>query len=207
MQELPQLQSRLYEAVAWNHDGEAIAELVREGAQVDYVHPSYGHTALHNACKCDRPRAIEMLLKHGADPNRRFTYRSPVDERVEADRVALHYVSSADAAAVLISAGADVNVADATGTTPLMCAAFHSHTDVVRAFLAAGASPLARQQKRRGRKAHTARELTESKIEFFREAIRQAVADKNRETAERRLQCYEEIRDILLEAESRVVAA
>lgn len=207
MEELPSLQSRLYEVVSWNQNGEAIPDLVRDGAQVDYVHPSYGHTALHNACKCDRPRAIEMLLKHGADPNRRFTYHSPVDGRVEADRIALHYVSSVDAAAVLIRAGADVNAADATGTTPLMCAAFHGHTEVVRAFLTAQASPLARQQKRRGHKARTARELVESKVEFFQEAVRQAVADKNREAAERRLRCYEEIRDILLEAESRVVAA
>src|SRR5690242_13466114 len=97
MENLPSLQSRLYQVVSWNQDGEAIPDLVRDGVQIDYVHPSYGHTALHNACKCDRPRAIDMLLKHGADPNRRFTYRSPVDGRVEADRIALHYVSSADA--------------------------------------------------------------------------------------------------------------
>jgi len=85
----------------------------------------------------------------------------------------------------------------------LMCAAFHGHAAVVRALLAAGATPLARQQKRRVRKAHTARELAESKIEFFREAI----CDKNREAAERRLRCYEEIRDILSEAERGVVAS
>ncbi len=207
VQELPELQTSLYKAVSWNHDGEAIAELVRNGAEIDYVHPHFGHTALYSACMCDRPRAIEMLLRHGADPNRRLTYRSPVDGRVEADRIALHYVSSVEAAAVLISAGADVNAADATGTTPLMCAAFHGHKNVVRALLAAGASPLVRQQKRRGRKAHIARELAESKIEFFREAIRQAVAHKNREAADRRLQCYEEIRSILLEAESKYTAS
>jgi hypothetical protein len=70
-------------------------------------------------------------------------------------------------------------------------------------LLTAGASPLARQHKRRGRKAHTARELAESKIGFFGETI----CDKNRETAERRLQGYEEIRDILSEAERGVVAS
>jgi ankyrin repeat protein len=207
MEELPPLQKILYEAVSWNRDGETIPELVRDGVQIDYAHPNWGHTALHNACKCDRPRAIEMLLKHGADPNYRFTYHSPVDGRVEADRIALHYVTSVDAAALLIGAGADVNATDAIGTTPLMCAALHGYADVVRALLVAGASPVARQQKRRGRKARIARELTESKIEFFREAIRQTIADKNRETLERRLRCYVEIRDILLDAESRFVAA
>jgi ankyrin repeat protein len=145
MEELPALQKSLYEAVAWNHDGEAVAELVRKGVEIDYVHPHTGSTALYNVCMCDRPRAIEVLLQHGADPNRRLTYHSPVDGRVEADRIALHYVSSADAAAVLIKAGADVNAADAADTTPLMCAAFHGHAEVVRALLAAGALPLARQ--------------------------------------------------------------
>ena len=207
MQEPPALQSSLYKAVSWNQDGEAVAELVRKGAEIDYVHPHTGHTALYNACMCDRPRAIEVLLQHGADPNRRLTYRSPVDGRVEADRIALHYVSSADAAAVLIKAGADVNAADATGTTPLMCAAFHGHVEVVRALLAAGASSVARQQKRRGHKARTARELAESKIEFFQEAVRQATKDKNREASEQRLRCYEEVRDILIKAESQIAAA
>jgi hypothetical protein len=207
MQEPSTLQTSLYKAVSWNQDGEAVAELVRKGAEIDYVHPHTGHTALYNACMCNRPRAIEVLLQHGADPNRRLTYHSPVDGRIEADRIVLHYVSSADAASVLIRAGADVNAADATGTTPLMCAAFHGHVEVVKTLLAAGASPVALQQKRRGHKARTARELAESKIEFFREAVRQATQDKNREASERRLRCYEEIRDILVEAESKSTAA
>ena len=99
--------------------------------------------------------------------------------------------------------GMGLNAADAAGTTPLMCAAFHGHTPVVRALLAAGASPLARQEKRRGRRAHTAREHAESKIEFWREAV----CDKNRDRAEQRLYCYEEIRGMLLESERGVVAS
>lgn len=203
MQKLPEPYQSLFEAMLWDCGAEAIPELVRKGADLSYCDPYTGRTALYAATMCDRVRAVEALLQHGADPNQRFTYRSPVDGRSEADRVAIHYASSAAAADVLIRAGADVSVVDAAGTTPLMCAAFHGHTPVVKVLLAAGASPLARQRKRRGRKAHTARELAESKIEFFREAI----CDKNREAAERRLRCYEEIRDILLESESRVVAS
>ena len=90
----------------------------------------------------NRVQTVQALLQHGASPNQRITFRSPVVGRVEADRIALHYVSSAEAAAALISAGADVNAADVAGTTPLMCAAFHGHTAVVRALVAAGASPL-----------------------------------------------------------------
>ena len=206
MQKLPEPYQSLFEAVLWDCGADAVPELVRKGADLSYRDPNLGRTALYSATISDRVRVIEALLQHGADPNQRFTYRSPVDGRVEADRIALHYVSSTDAAAALIRAGADVSAADATGTTPLMRAAFNGHTGVVRALLAAGASPLARQQKRRGHKPHTARELAESKLEFFREAIRQAVSDKNREAVERRLRCYEEIRDILQEAESGIAA-
>jgi ankyrin repeat protein len=201
-QTLPEPYHSLFEAALWDSGAAAITELVRKGADLSYCDPNTGRTALFAATMSDRARIVEALLQNGADPNQRFTYRSPVDGRIEADRVALHYAHSADTAAALIRAGADVNATDATGTTPLMRAAFHGHTAIVRALLAAGASPLARQQKRRGRKSHTARELAESKVEFWRENI----CDKNREAAERRLKYYAEIRDILLKAESGVVA-
>jgi ankyrin repeat protein len=203
MQTLPEPYHSLFQAVLRDPEAEAISELVHKGADLSFVHPHTGGTALHTATISDRSRAVVVLLQHGAAPNQRFTYRSPVDGRVEADRVALHYAHSVAAANALIQAGADVNAADAAGITPLMCAAFHGHVAVVRTLLAAGASPLARQRKRRGRKAHTARELAELKIEFFQEAI----CDANREKAQQRLHCYEEIRDFLREAESGVVAS
>ena len=204
MQNLPEPYQSLFEAMLWNCGAEAVPELVRKGADLSYCDPNTGRTALYAATIADRVKTIEALLQHGASPNQRFTYRSPVDGGIAADRIALHYVVSAEAAAAHIRAGADVNAVDAKGTTPLMCAAFHGHKDVVKTLLAAAASPLACQQKRRGRKAHTARTLVESKIEFFREATRQA-NDKNREAVERRLRCHEEVRDILLEAESGAV--
>jgi ankyrin repeat protein len=200
---LPEPHHSLFQAALWDCGAETIPELIRKGADLRYCDPNTGGTALYVATISDRARSVEALLLHGADPNQRFTYCSPVDGRMEVERVALHYAHSFDTAAALIKAGADVNVADAAGTTPLMCAAFHGHTLVVRALLAAGAAPLARQQKRRGRKARTARELAESKADFFRETI----CDKNREAAERRLRCYEEIRDILLESERGVIAS
>jgi ankyrin repeat protein len=194
---LPEPYQSLFEATLWEVGAEAIPKLIDKGADLGYCDPSTGRTALYAATIASRLRVVEALLHHGAPPNQRFTYRSPVDGRLEAERVALHYASSADVAVALIGAGADVNAVDATGTTPLMCAAFHGHPTVVRALLAAGASPLARQQKRRGRKRYTARELAESKIEFWRDNI----CGQNREAAQRRLQCYEEIRDALLKAE------
>ncbi len=198
MQILPEPYQSLFGATLWDAGAEAIPTLVAKGADLSYQEPDTGRTALYAGTINNRLRVVEALLQHGAAPNQRFTYRSPVDGRVEAERVALHYASSAEVATALIRAGADVNATDAAGTTPLMCAAFHGHTPVVRELLAAGASPLARQQKRPRRKAYTARELAESKVEFWRDHIHQ-----NREAAERRLKCYEEIRNLLLEAERR----
>ena len=175
---LPEPYQSLFEAVLTDAGTEAIPELVAKGGDLGYYDPDTGRTALYSATISSRCRVVEALLQHGAAPNQRFTYRSPVDGRIEA----LHYASSTEVVATLIRGGADVNVADATGTTPLMCAAFHGHTGVVKELLAAGASPLIRQQMGRRRKPHTARELAESKIEFWRENI----SEENRETAERR---------------------
>lgn len=205
MQKLPEPYQSLFEAMLWDCGAEAVPELVRKGADLSYCDPNTGKTALYAATISQRVKTIEALFRHGARPNQRFTYHSPVDGRIEADRIALHYVSSAETAAAHIRAGADVNAADAKGTTPLMCAAFHGHIDVVKALLAANASPLACQKKQRGRKANTARTLAEPKIEFFREAARQAINDTNRKLVEERMRCYEEIQAILREAENGVV--
>jgi ankyrin repeat protein len=201
--QLPEPYQSLFEAVLWDSGAEAIPELVRKGANLDYADPNTGRTALYAATVANRVRAVTALLQHGANPDQRFTYRSPVDGRMEVNRVALHYASSADTASALIRAGADVNAADANGLSPLMCAAFHGHIPVVKALLSAGALSAARAKKTRGRTASTAREFAESKIEFFRETI----CDKNREVAEKRLRCYEEIRDILLKSEKADVAS
>ena len=201
MQTLPEPYQSLFEAIIRDCGDEAIDKFKQSGADLNYCNPNTGRTPLSTATLAKRVKAVEALLKHGANPNQKFTYRSPMDGHVEADCVALHYASTAETAVALIRAGADVNSADASGTTPLMRAAFHGHAAVVSALLSAGASSLARQHERRGLKAHTARELAESKVEFWREA-----ACENPEGSEQRRLHYEAICDILLAAERGIVA-
>lgn len=202
MQKLPEPYQSLFEAMLWDCGAEAVPELVRKGADLNYVDPYLGRTPLYAACITDRVRTIEALLQHGADPNKRFTYGSPVDGRVEGDVTALMYAVSPEAASALIRAGAEVKATDANGTTPLMRAAFYGRPAVVRLLLEAGAQPLARQTKRRGRKSQTARELAESKLEFFTKAT---APDKREGDAV--IHRYDEVRRILIEAEGRATVA
>lgn len=181
----------------WDCGAEAVPELVHKGADLNYVDPYVGRTPLYAACISDRVRTIEALLSHGADPNKRFSYRSPVSGSVEADVTAIMYAVSPEAASALIRAGADVSVTDGNGTTPLMRAAFYGRPPVVRVLLAAGADPLVRQPTRGRHKGHMARELAESKLEFFVKATR-----PEKREADAVIQRYDECRRFLIEAES-----
>ena len=148
MPKLPEPYQHLFQAVLDDCGAEAIRELVGKGVDLSYCDPNTGRTALYTAARSDRVRSIEALLHNGAAPNQRFTYHSPVDGRIEADRIALHYASSLGAAVALIRGGSDVSAADAAGMTPLMVAAFHGHVEVVRTLLASRASPTTRRRSR-----------------------------------------------------------
>lgn len=187
---------QLFQAAARN-DVAGVKELVAAGADPNFVSEKFGHTPLYNACISGAAASASALILAGANPNLRFTYRSPVDGRVEADIVALMHAGTAEVAKILIAAGADVNASDANGTTPLMRAASNGKLEIVEVLLQAGALPLARQMKRARKKSHTARELTESKIRFFTEIM----DDLNRSTVEKRLTQYQEVQKRLLEAE------
>lgn len=189
MKKSAKLQEALSKAVI-DGDEKAIEALLSEGADPNGISPLTGATPLRTACVLGWTSAVQVLLQHGADPNKKFTYHSPVDKRIEKDAVALLYAPSAEIVTVLLKAGAELNATDANGTTSLMRAASHGHLEVVKSLLAAGLSPFLRQQKKRGKKACTAREMAESKIELWEEL-------KN-ESLKRR---YQEIRAVLLDAE------
>lgn len=93
-----------------------------------------GKTPLLKALKIDNHYAVELLLKHGANPNVAHPNGStPL-------MMAVHCQLS-DSVELLIQAGANVNAHDVRGSTALHSATYLSKTDAVRMLLEAGAEP------------------------------------------------------------------
>lgn len=82
--------------------------LHEHGASIDHK-DSYGQTALHYAAQAGMHSVVAVLLKSGANPNVVDNYGS----------TPLHFVvqqeSGLDIAVLLVSAGADVDIKDASG--------------------------------------------------------------------------------------------
>lgn len=125
----------------------------------------YGQTALMWAAAAGNTEAMQLLIDAGADVNQASS-RIAAPE-VEPDRqqggfvyaeipegrlTALHFAAregEQDAAQVLIDAGADLDLGDGYGTTPLVLATLNGHLGIAANLLEAGADP--NKQDRYGR--------------------------------------------------------
>jgi ankyrin repeat protein len=130
---------KLFELAGSNEAGD-LKESLRSGHNPNAIHTLFGNTLLKVACECDAIDSIRVLLEAGADPNLRFTFTSPISGAVLSDRVALMYAKSAQSVNLLHSHGAEINVADGEGWTPLAIAVDGVRIDAVAALLALGAS-------------------------------------------------------------------
>jgi ankyrin repeat protein len=117
-------------------DAAALAQLKNQGliqnaAQVNEMRLPSGATLLIDAAEKGNAALVDTLLAAGADPN---------GQGYSINAVPLTRTQSAAVVSSLIKAGADVNVVDASGTTPLSRALSTANAAGVEALLQAGAS-------------------------------------------------------------------
>jgi serine/threonine-protein phosphatase 6 regulatory ankyrin repeat subunit B len=148
-------------------DVSSLAALLDTGCDPNVVHPTTGATALYNACFASQVEAIQLLLSRGADPNKRITYQSPVDGRIEKGVVALMVASSEAAVALLLQAGADPSVRDDDGRTVLMRLVGAASSKVFDMLIRAGADVTARSSDGR-----SAADIVTQKLEWWQRFAR-----------------------------------
>lgn len=120
--------------------------LLEQGADANLALADTGETPLHAAlCKPNRPayaRVVQVLLAHGADPNR--AARAGVetgafmrDARTRGE-TPLHRAAAfacADTIGMLLAAGAARDARDANGDSPLGWASWHARPDAILRML------------------------------------------------------------------------
>lgn len=114
---------------------QAVALLLRRGADVNSYDTQSGFTPLHLAAQYNHPAVIRALLDVGANVNARNQWnQTPL---WQAAWQAWH--GNTEAAHVLVAHGAQIDVADAKGYTPLQMAARAGNAPMVKYLLDEGA--------------------------------------------------------------------
>lgn len=130
-------QNALMWAAAEGHP-DVVDLLIQKGANVNAATKS-GFTALAFATMKNDSASVRFLVKAGADPN----YALPDKDKTKMLLVAGAYESK-EAAIALLDGGADPNVADRTGRTPLHIASQAGSLELVRKLVSKGADLNAR---------------------------------------------------------------
>jgi ankyrin repeat protein len=123
---------------------EPIATLLEaDPCQLEASDPATGYGPLHLAAASRHIRVLRLLLDHGA---------TPADAAGDGDTPALHVAvrhKNAEAAALLLARGADVNVRESDGTTALHIAAQNGDIGMLTLLLEHGADPAAHDARGR----------------------------------------------------------
>jgi ankyrin repeat protein len=133
-------QNALMWAAAEGHP-DVVGLLIQHGANVNAASKK-GFTPLIFATMKNDSASIRLLIKAGADPN----YALPDEDKTKMLVVAGAY-HSAEAALALLDGGANPNVADRTGKTPLHLAAQAGYLDLVKKLISKGADLNAKTAK------------------------------------------------------------
>lgn len=121
--------------LAFANKAECVWLLLEAGADPNCGREATGETPLHSAltkAHNDRNAVVRLLLDHGADPNRRTIPKVPTsgfwrDVRTRGE-TPLHRAAAfgnAETIELLLSAGADKELRDDNGDTPLAWASWH----------------------------------------------------------------------------------
>jgi ankyrin repeat protein len=126
----------IFEASALG-DCSRIESLLRQDAMLVHESSADGWGPLHLAAAFGGPQATALLLTHGAHVHR-FS-RNPMHNQALHACIALS--QDCETVRLLLEQGADVNMAQAGGYTPLHQAAANGRADLVGILLEAGANP------------------------------------------------------------------
>jgi ankyrin len=139
--------------VARTSQVDAAKVLLARGAKVDTVEQWRGQTALMWAVAQNQPAMVKALVAAGANVNARSTVNA-WRRQVTAEPRAIYRPAGgwspllyaaregcAECIGTLAGAGADVNMPDPEGITPLLMAVMNEHFDTASELLAKGANP------------------------------------------------------------------
>mgnify|MGYP002786781087 CR=1 len=116
-----------------NDDIDFVQEAIKNGFDINVVHPRSGMIPLILACQSDSIKCLGLFLSLGIDPNRKITRQSRVDGRLHRDIFALRHVKSKRAVDLLVAHGADLTLVDGNGKTALANAWNDEVRDALRA--------------------------------------------------------------------------
>ena len=138
--------------VARSNNVKAAEVFIKAGADVNATETWKGQTAVIWAAAQSQPEMLKLLLKHGGDPDarsiperwdRQITSERRYQWRPAGGLTALIYAAREgcqECARALVEAGADIDLADDGGTSPLLAAIINKHFDTAKYLVEAGAN-------------------------------------------------------------------